>query len=423
MEVNINTLSEVLQEAEILVTDTELQPHFDRAYDKERARIEVKGFRKGKAPISMIRKLYGETIEHHALDDIANDLYRTVMDERNIRPIGQPSMINMDYKRGTEFRFKIQYEIRPDITLAGYKNVQVEKPVHHVTDDETEAEILRLRRSNSTLTPVDTVTDQEHIVTGDVQELDPVGTPLIGRKASGMKFYLADESITTEIRQALGNATVGNSYRTRFEPTGTEETNRGAIDVTIAVTKIEKVELPAFDDTFVSTLTKGKSASVQMFRTNLSKDIERYWQEWSERKLADAISSEIVRTHYFPVPDSLVRTLLDSFVEDIKGRSKDRALPKDFDEEKFRTESHPLAVWQAKWMLIKERIAEAEKIEVADDDLDDLAAKDAGRVGIEKNQLLQYYRQSTSVRDRLLTEKIMKFLVQHARISEKIIEQ
>jgi trigger factor len=80
LEVNINNLSEVLQEAEILVTNEELQPLFEQAYSKERKRIEVKGFRKGKAPLAMVKKLYGESIEQDTLNDAASDFYRKAMD-------------------------------------------------------------------------------------------------------------------------------------------------------------------------------------------------------------------------------------------------------------------------------------------------------------------------------------------------------
>ncbi len=421
VQVNINTLSEVLHEAEILVTSEELQPLFEQAYHKERTRLEIHGFRKGKAPLAMIKRLYGETIEHDALNDVATDFYRKAMDERNIRPIGQPSMVDLDYKRGADFRFRIQYEVRPEIMLQQYKGISVEKPVHPVAESEIDERILRLRRSNSPLAEVPSVTDEEHVVTGDVQELDPAGMPLIGRKTKGMRFYLADETLAGEIKQSLASARNGETYRVRFEPGENED--RKPLNIDITVTKIEKRELPALDASFISMITNGKTTTLDVFRTNLRADLEKYSAEWSERKLADAITTEIVRIHDFPVPDSLVRTLLDSYVEDVRNGSKDRALSKDFDEEKFRQDSHALAVWQAKWILLKERIAEAEKIVVTDEELERLADTDAPRLGVDRDRLSQYYRQSASARDRLLSEKTMKFLASHAIITEKIVEE
>jgi len=339
------------------------------------------------------------------------------MDERDIHPLGEPSMVDMDYQRGDRFRFRIQYEIRPDIMLGTYKKLAVEKPVHHPDEADAEAEILRLRKANSTTEVVNAVTDLEHVVTADIQELDPVGTPIIGRKAKDMHFYLADESLSAGIRNALKNAESGGSYRTRLEPVEAE--GKPALEIILNVSKIEKVVLPAFDDALVSKITGGKIASVDEFRANLRTDLERYWTDWSERKLADAISAEIVKNHFFTVPESLVTTVMDSYVEDIRNRTRDRKLPKDFDEEKFRHESRELAVWQAKWLLLKERIADVEKIELNETDIEQAVEAESGRIGVPKDRMMEYYRKSSAARNQLLSKKIMAFLVAEAKVTEK----
>jgi trigger factor len=416
MEVQITPLSEVLQEADIVISNTELLPHFERAYGKERERIEIKGFRKGKAPLAMIKKLYGESIEHAVLDTLANDFYRKAMDEREIRPIGQPAMVDMDYKRGESFRFRIQYEIRPEIQLRRYTGLRIEKPVHTVSDAEVEQEVLRLRRTNSTTSPVEEASDDEHIVVADVQELDHAGMPLIGKKGKDLRFYLADDTLATEIRSVLKGARVGSGYRTTLRPA--DEEKKEPLNVELQVTAIEKVELPAFDGALVSRITGGKVAAVDEFMANMRQDIAKYWADWSARKVADAISAEIVKEHDITVPDSLIHSLLDSYIEDIRSRSRDRTLPKDFDEERFRHDSRDLAVWQAKWMLLKEKIAEAEKISVEDDDLVRMAEKEAAQIGLDKEKLVEYYKKSGAVRDRLLSAKIMEFLVARAVITE-----
>jgi trigger factor len=418
VQININTLSEVLQEAEILVSDTELQPHFNEAYTKERTRIEIKGFRKGKAPLAMVKRLYGETIEQNVLDSVANDFYRRAMDERSIRPIGRPSMIDMDYKRGESFRFKIQYEVRPEISLKKYKGVAVEKPVHPVSEDELDREILRLRRMNGTTEPSTSVTDEEFFVTCDVQELDPTGSPLIGRKGKDVRFYLAEETLSKDIKDTLRKAEVGGKYRAQLPKEG----DQAAAEIDLIVTKIEKSIVPLFDDAFAARLTKGKVTTAEDFRSSIKTDLEKYWASWSERKLADAIIAEIVREHHFAIPESLVNSLLDSYIDDIKNRQKGGALPKDFDEEKFRSDSRGLAVWQAKWMLLKQRITEEEKIAISEAEIVALADEEAGKVGVDKERLREYYLRSDSTRERLLSRKIMEFLVAHAVVTDRIVD-
>ena len=126
--------------------------------------------------------------------------------------------------------------------------------------------------------------------------------------------------------------------------------------------------------------------------------------------------------HEFAVPDALVEGFLDSFVEDIKNQSRDKKLPQGFDEKKFREESRAYAVWQAKWLLLKEKIAEQETISVSKEDIEKLAETDAPRMGVTKEQLLRYYLGSSTVTERLLADRVMAFLKEHAKITEKIVD-
>ncbi len=416
LELTINTISQTEQEAHITLTSSELQPHFEEAYQKFRPKAELKGFRKGKVPMDMIRQLYGEAIEQDALDTIANEFFQKAIEEKKIEPIGRPSLVDMDFQRGKSLNFKIKYEVKPVIELKKYKGLKVEKPVHAVMDEEVEAEIEQIRRSNSTNTEVQTVTDEEHLVTGSVQELDEQGTPLIGRKTSQAKFLLSDTTLVKEIRDALRAAEVGQTYRVSF--TNQHDDHTHTVNAAITVTKIEKVNLPLLDEALVKKVTGDKVSSVEQFRKDMHADIERYWNEQADRKLNNALIDEAIRLHDFPAPESLVNAFLESFMEEMKGRTRDRQLPRDFDEKKFREENRAYAIWQAKWMLLRDEIAAAEKIEVTDADLTALAEADATRSGIEKDRLLQYYRNTSSVADRLLTDRVVAVLRSNATITE-----
>lgn len=418
MQATITTLSDVKQEATIELTSAELQPHFEAAYAKYRTKVELKGFRKGKAPMEMVKKLYGEAIEHEALDDIANTYFNQAMDEKNIRPIGRPSLVDMDYKRGEKFLFRIEYEVKPPVTLKTYKGIAVERPVHPVTDTEVDEEIQQIRKANSTTTPAESVTDDEHVVTADVQELDEAGTPLIGRKSNGVRFYLADHTLAPALRDVLRTATVGQTLEASYTNAHGDHTH----NVRLAVTPktIEKLTLPAFDEALVKKITRDKVSAPEEFRASLRADLERYWNERSDAKVADDIASEIVRGHDVTVPEAFVEALLDSYIEELKGRSRDRSLPRGFDEKKYREERRTQAVWQGKWMMLKEAIAETEKITVTDEDIEKLAAEEAVRIGLETDKLLPHYRKSDAVQDRILSDKIMAFLKANAKITDKI---
>jgi len=419
VQVTITSVSDVQQEADIQVTQDELQPMFEQAYAKYRPKVELKGFRKGKVPMPMIRQLYGEAIERDALDDIASDFYRKAMEEKGVRPVGQPTMVDMDFKRGDHFHFKIKYEVKPPIALGSYRGIAVEKPIHIVTDAEVESEIARIRRANATTAEAEQVTDTGYLVTADVQELDESGAPLIGKKTPGARFDLSDETLAPEICQALSAAAPGGTYQAKFESKHGDHTH--PVNIALAVAKVEKITLPALDEDLVKKITGGKVETVDQFRKNLRADIERYWEDESNARVNDNIARALVDAHPFTVPDSIVNGLLDSYVDDVRNRARDRKLPKGFDEQKFREENRASAVWQARWILLKEKIAEQEKITVSDAEVEALAEREAGKIGIDKARLLQYYQKSGGTEDRLLADKITAFLRSSARITDKII--
>jgi trigger factor len=416
VDLTITPLSEVSQQADIEISDAELQPHFRKAYEQFRPKAQFRGFRKGKVPLDLVKKLYGEAIEQDALEGIAEEVYRRAMEERSIEPIGRPALVNMDFKRGSHFRFSITYEIKPSIELKQYRSVKLERPVHTVTDEELERELLQLRRANARHVPVDRAEGTSVIVTADVQEVDEGGNPLIGKKQSGVKFPLYDESLQPRIREALAAAETGHAYPVTLETTHEDHTHVAHYQLT--VTAIEREELPEVDDEFARSLTKGNVTTAAELRSSMRADLVKYWEGLSATRLKDALADELVRRHEFTVPDSLVDAFLDSFLEDIRSRSRDRKLPADFNEATFREENRAHAIWQAKWMLLRERIAEEEQIAVTDADLEAHAAEEAPRLGIAPDRLLAYYKSAPSVRDRLLSDKVAQALLESAKIKD-----
>jgi trigger factor len=409
MEVSITDINDVEKEIAINVSAEELGPHFEQAYKEYLPKIEIKGFRKGKAPLDLVKKIHGESIEYNSLDTVASNVYRRVIEERKIHPIGEPVLTDIHYQRGTNLSFKIKYEIKPSFELKEYKGISIEKIIHTVTEQEIEDEILRLRRANSTTTEVETAADDEHVITADAQELDESGSPLIGKKNANMKMYLADETLSPQIKEALKGVSAGGKRRAKVETNHEDHQHQHHFE--FSVTKIEKVQLPEFSDDLVKKTTKEKVASVTDFRKQLRDDLEAYWKERSDRKLTDELIREIVNRHQITVPESLVKGVLDSLVEDIRNRYPNKKLPADFNEQSFREQNKGYASFQAKWYLIRERIIETEGFSVEDADIERLADTDASRMGIDKTRLVAFYKNSDAVKDRIVSEKMIQFLI------------
>ena len=416
MEVTIQSLSEVSREVEITATTEDLAPHFDKAYSEYRKKIEIRGFRKGKAPIDIVKKLYGDLIENDSLNEVATEMYRKAVKEKELKPIGEPVLVDMDYKRGESFRCKIQYDIRPTIELKQYKGIAAEKSVHTITDDEIEKEIVRLQRINATMEDVEAVTDPEHIVTATLQDLDDDGAPVIGKKSDDVRFYLADDQLEQPFKEALKGARKDGDYRVQFEHTHGEHAH--TVNTQIIVKKIQKVTLAPLDNAFVAKVTKDKFTTVDSLRAGIREDVIAYWKEKTERQVINSITSEIIRLHEFQVPESLIRSVLEGLLEEVKNEYPNKRLPDEFNVEKFNEENRAYAVYQAKWALLREELIKAENITASDGDLEKLAETESAKIKIPKERLISYYKSSEQIKDRLIGDKLLKILVDSAKIKE-----
>jgi trigger factor len=297
-----------------------------------------------------------------------------------------------------------------------YKGIDVEKIVHTVKEDEVEKELVRLQRANATMEEVDVVTSPEHIVTVTLQDLDESGAPLIGKKSENVRFYLADEQLEQPFKNALKEAKKNGEYTVQFEHKHDDLSH--IVNTQITVKKIEKVTLPPLDDALVAKITKDKFTSVETLRANIKEEIIAYWKEKTDRQVINSLTAEIIRRHDFQVPESLIHSVLDGLLEEVKNEYPEKRLPAEFNEEKFKEENRAYAIYQAKWALLREELINAEHVTVSDEDLDALAEEESAKIKIPKDRLINYYKSSDHIRDRLIGDKLLKLLVNSAKIKE-----
>ncbi len=415
VEININKLSQTEAEAEIKLLWDELAPYFDKAYKKFQAEAEIKGFRKGKAPIELIKRQFGEQIEYDALDDIVNDVYQNLVKDKKIDPLGTPELLDIDYKRGESLIFKIKYEVLPEIEISNYKNLQVEKIVHTVDDEEVENEIKRLLVANASYIEDDEVKGELYRVTVDLQGVDQNNLPVLGRRSENVVIDLDDESVVQNLRERLLKAKKGDDFVIELMVDNKPE------KVRVSVKKIERKILPELNDEFASKITNGKVNSVNELRNYIKEELQRWWDEYSELKFYDSIISELVRTNDFTVPEGLIEDFIRSMIDEEKSKYPDGKLPPDFDEQFFRQRKRADAVFNAKWYVIKNRIAQIEGIELTDEDFEKLAEKDSAETGIEKEKLIPFYKRSEHIKEKLLNRKILEFLKNKVKVVEKVV--
>jgi len=416
VEVIINTLGDCGREMEVNMTVEELAPHFEKAYKEAVPNLEIKGFRKGKVPLPMVKKMFGASIEYQAVEEITNDMFRKEIEERNIDPIGTPSIIKIDFKPGSPLLFKVKYEVKPEFELKDYTSIELERYTHITTETEIQNEIERLQQINSTLEEAPTVDDENYVVTVDMMDFDDQGSLLPNSKREGMRIFLKEESTEKEIKEVLNGVVVGDVKEAKFEHQHGDHSHN--VHLQLTVKKIEKINLPPADDALAEKVSNGKFTTVEALRQNIHKDLNEFWKERSQRKFENDVLESIVKQYDFEVPDALVQTIIDTYIEDAKSQQPNRALPKTFNEKQYREASRPTAIWQAKWLLIKEQMIEKEKIEIPDSDIEKLAEEESAKLNIDKDRLINFYKSSENALERLKYSRLIDILKQNVKIKE-----
>ncbi len=420
MEVTINTVNDVEREMEINVPVEELQPHFDEAYKKAVPNLEIKGFRKGKVPLPMVKKLFGASIEYQTIEDLTNDLFRKESEARKINPIGTPIIVKLDFKPGLPLSFKIKYEVKPEFELKDLSGIEIEKFVHAATDEEVNKEIERLQQINAAFEEAQKVEGEDFVVTADLIDYDEQGNLLEKSKRENMRITLLDNSAENEIKEALQGVSVGDVKEVKFEHQHGDHSHK--IHLQISVKKVERAILPAMDDELAKKASNGKFQTAAELCDNIKKDLEDFWKDRSARRFENDLLEAVVKQYDFTVPNAVINNLLDTYVEEVKNQQPGRILPKNFNEKKYRESYKNIASWQGKWLLIKEAMTEKENITITDADIAQTAETEAAKLGIDKERLVGYYKSSEQATERIKYDRLLDVIKRAVKVKETVTD-
>ena len=423
LDIKVNQLTDSQQEVEVVLNYDEILPEIEEAYKEERKTIAIDGFRKGKAPMGMIKKLYGEAIEFKASEKIANKKFWDVVDEKELKPISTPQMTDIDFVPGTKLLFKVKYEVKPLLELKNYKGLEVEKTIFTVKDEEVEREIDFLLKPHQTFENAEKVEDRDFRITVNLQRVDPEGVPMVGSRSENILIDLSDEKVNLQIKENALNKKAGESFEFTFvdEHYHGEELHKEEFKYIAEISKIEKNVKPELTEELIKKLTKDKAATPEELHSFLKKNIEDYYTKQSEEMLINNLLGEVVKNNDFTPPPGYVSSVHKRMVELEKENAKRYKTP-NFDENAVSEYYKPRAEWNAKWQIILENLAAAENIKVEDSELEELAKVEAETTGISVAKLVKYYKDTNRI-EMLLEEKVIKFLKENSAIKEVNAEE
>jgi trigger factor len=420
LEKNLNEINASIREVEFKLTKDEIQPHFDKAYKKAQPHIDMKGFRKGKVPLNIIKKYYGKQIEIEALEDISNEIFRDYLNNEEISIIGTPKLIDLNTEDGG-YSFKISYEVLPGFDLADYRGIIIDEPVHSVTDEEIDNEIEMLCRNNGNLEDTDQVTDDLHIVDIVLQELDEsTSVTIVGQKAQETRIFLADQYVLPEMKTNLLNTKLEDNFVFKphqFDSNAPEKTYR------VTVKKIQKLIPAEFTNDFVEKYSQGKFKTTEELREEIGFRLQEKWDEKTRKELENQLITKIVDMNEVDAPKSVVDNVIEAMAEDIKKRYANTPNADKLTNDGMADGLRPLAERTVKWEIIRNRIIKEEQIEVEDYDIEEIVNAEVARTKGDANAIRNQLKQNKNISDNILTKKVLDLIIDFAVTEEISFEE
>jgi trigger factor len=303
-----------------------------------------------------------------------------------------------------------------------------------VSEDDVEDEIERLRTREADLLPVeDEPAGDTDYVSIDLQRIDPqTDTPIIGDKDEDLTFFLDDDRLKEELREAIVGKEAGTTFRVRLPqaPSPQQGESSGEQEerlYEVRLNDVKRRDLPPVDSEFVRRVTEGDFDDPEAFRQEIRDQLEEAWSERSREMVQAEIVDTVLDLHAVPVPESIIEMNLDQFVQQVE-QQNDGDLPDDFDEEAFRQRNRGDAEKQGRWMLIRDEIIEQYDLEASDEDVQAFFAEQAqGDDQVSTEQIEQFYRQMPQmmeqVKQKVLSDKVYDLLLDEMEVEEKSREE
>lgn len=445
MQTNIKQIQPSEYEMEISATAEELSPKVQEALRAQRTRTTMKGFRPGKVPMSLVKKMYGRALAYEIAERSIQETYeKEVLQSEAYDVMGQPRLTELEYEDvDGEMKAVVRFGVRPEFELQEVAGEKLTKLVHEVSDEDVENEIQRLLRKEATMVPWEEGAGAEDHAVVDLQRLDDAGgTPIIGTREEGVSFALDDQRLKEELRDALIGKKVGDTVRVELPhdhdhhhehdhehhsellhlPGHEEARHTHTHRYEVTVRKLERRELPDLTSAFIEKATGGAASDEATLRELVRKNLAEAWARQSKELLHDRIVDRMLSAHDFDVPESIAEVYLDSFVEDVRKRSEGK-LPPGFDEHRFREGNREEARRQAKWSLIRDRLIAEANLEVTEEDRSAYFARAAEEGGMTAEALENFYRSIPQLKDQLeqqlMSEKVFSHLESKFEIEEK----
>ncbi len=435
MQTDVRAINEVDYVLDVTVPAEDLQPQIDAALKKQRAQMNLKGFRPGKVPMGVVRKMVGPQVSIDVAEQVIGEAYRTaVVENEDIEPLGQPRLTELDFdveNPDAELKAVVEFGIRPTITLADLSGVPVTRVVRAFSDEDVDADLQRRRDLAATEedTEEGTAADASHVVMVDIQPIDADGEPT-GPKQNAARIVMANPDLRPEMVEALTGTKTGDETTVELPHLHGDDEGHDHEDhvdrYKLTVVDVLQRVVPEMDAAFIKSQT-GESEELDDLKAQIREDLAASWDARAKQALEQKMVEEFVLGHRdtVPVPSTLVDGALDTMFEDVRKRHEG-AIPPTFDMDAWRAENRQQAEDQVRWLLIKDQLIEEEGLEISTEDFEAEFQKLAGD-GADAELVKQYFTSQPQMLeqmgDQMMNQRIFGALEGRFKVVEKTADE
>tara|TARA_B100001142_G_scaffold258903_2_gene260925 strand:- start:438 stop:1724 length:1287 start_codon:yes stop_codon:yes gene_type:complete len=413
MNITITEKNTFSREFFIDIPWSEIDQDFNKFTIDFSKKIKIPGFRPGKVPKKVLMDRFQPTIEAEFVENTVNRYYSKALEEKVITPVNQGSVSDIDFKFESHFKFKVAFEVEPEIDLPKLKknSFKIEKS-EYVTDEiDVDMAIEDVRMRNADIRTVEDGSKVDDFIICDLQEIDNSGIAIIGEKLETKYIKIGQTPFDGDNQEKLINLKPDQKVKIKI-PKG-EQGELASYE--LLVKNVERQVLPELNDDFVKKADP-QSKNVDDFKDKVRRQIQDAYSQRADEAFTQELCDAVINKVKPEFPQSMAESYLNHMVDDVMSRNQGQ-----LELEKVRETYKPIAEQTLKWYLIRKAVVRDQSFEVEKDEITKFIEQKKIENPQQEKEIDKFYKKPSNrdrVEDNLVEKKVLAYLTEFAKIKD-----